>query len=78
MTLCRATRRKGIDRMSLLHTPLYDEHVALGGEMAAFCGYEVPAQYAGALEEHAAVRERAGLFDVSYMGRIRIVGPKET
>lgn len=61
--------------MSLLHTPLYDEHVALGGEMAAFCGYEVPAQYAGALEEHAAVRERAGLFDVSYMGRIRIVGP---
>lgn len=61
--------------MSLLHTPLYEEHVALFGKLAAFCGYELPAQYAGVLEEHRAVRERAGLFDISHMGRFSLTGP---
>lgn len=61
--------------MPLLHTPLYGEHVALSGKMVAFCGYELPVQYAGVLEEHRAVRERAGLFDVSHMGRFSVKGP---
>jgi aminomethyltransferase len=43
--------------------------------MIAFGGWEMPVQYAGILEEHRAVRERAGLFDISHMGEIEIVGP---
>ena len=54
----------------LLHTPLYDLHVALRGKMVAFAGYEMPVNYpAGVLREHLHTREKAGLFDVSHMGQ---------
>lgn len=55
-------------------TALYDSHVALGARMVDFNGWWLPVQYAGILEEHRSVRERAGLFDVSHMGEIRVVG----
>lgn len=56
-------------------TPLYDIHLAAGARMVPFAGWEMPIQYAGVVEEHRAVRARAGLFDVSHMGEIRIEGP---
>ena len=57
-------------------TPLYDSHLKLGGKMVPFAGYEMPVQYAGLgiMEEHKAVRERVGLFDVSHMGEFKISG----
>jgi aminomethyltransferase len=56
-------------------TPLHDEHVAAGGRMVEFAGFELPVQYTSLAEEHHAVRTRAGLFDVSHMGEIAIRGP---
>jgi len=56
-------------------TPLRDRHVAAGGKMVEFAGWEMPVQYAGVIEEHRAVRTAAGLFDVSHMGEFRIAGP---
>ena len=54
---------------SLLRTPLYDAHVASGGRMVPFAGYELPVQYRdGVLKEHLWTREHAGAFDVSHMG----------
>ncbi|HEY7123535.1 MAG TPA: glycine cleavage system aminomethyltransferase GcvT [Ktedonobacterales bacterium] len=60
---------------SLKRTPLFEQHRALGGKMVEFGGWEMPVQYSGILEEHRAVRTRAGLFDVSHMGEFRIEGP---
>ena len=60
--------------MSLKTTPLHDRHLALGAKMAAFGGYDMPIQYTGILDEHAAVRQHAGLFDVSHMGEFRLRG----
>ena len=60
---------------TLLHTPLYDEHVRLGARMVPFAGWEMPVQYTGVIEEHSAVRGRAGMFDVSHMGRYEVHGP---
>ncbi len=60
---------------SLLRTSLYDTHVALGARMVEFAGFSMPVQYASIVEEHTAVREAAGLFDVSHMGQIRLRGP---
>ncbi len=58
-----------------LKTPLYDEHVALGGKIVPFAGYLLPVQYpTGVIKEHMAVREKAGLFDVSHMGEITFRG----
>jgi aminomethyltransferase len=58
-----------------LKTPLYDEHVKLGGRMVEFAGYLLPVQYqTGVIAEHNAVRARAGLFDVSHMGELVITG----
>lgn len=57
------------------HTSLYDEHIAAGGRMVEFAGYELPVQYSSLVDEHTAVRTRAGLFDVSHMGEIFITGP---
>ncbi len=57
-------------------TPLYDSHVRLGARMVEFAGFDMPVQYSSILEEHAAVRERAGLFDVSHMGQIHLSGPE--
>jgi aminomethyltransferase len=56
-------------------TPLYEEHLAAGGRMVDFAGFELPVQYTSLGEEHHAVRQRAGLFDVSHMGEIAIRGP---
>jgi aminomethyltransferase len=61
---------------ALKKTPLYDIHVALGGKIVPFAGYEMPVQYpTGITAEHKSVRERAGLFDVSHMGEFIIRGP---
>ena len=60
---------------SLKRTPLYNLHREMGAKMVDFGGWEMPVQYAGILEEHKAVRERVGLFDVSHMGEIEIEGP---
>lgn len=57
------------------HTPLYDEHKALGAKLVDFAGYEMPVQYEGIKAEHEAVRERVGLFDVSHMGEAVFRGP---
>jgi len=59
----------------LKRTPLYDAHVAAGGKMVPFAGFEMPVSYAGGIEEHNAVRERVGLFDVSHMGEFIVSGP---
>lgn len=57
-------------------TPLYDTHVALGGRMVEFAGYELPVQYpAGPMAEHNAVRTAAGLFDIDHMGQFELRGP---
>ncbi len=61
--------------MTLRRTALYDEHVARGGRMVEFAGFELPVQYTSLVDEHTAVRTRAGLFDVSHMGEIFISGP---
>ncbi len=59
----------------LLRTPLNETHRRLGARMVEFAGFEMPVQYSSILEEHAAVRESAGLFDVSHMGQIELEGP---
>jgi aminomethyltransferase len=56
-------------------TPLHDRHVALGARLIEFGGWLMPVQYSGILEEHRAVRERAGLFDLSHMGELFVEGP---
>lgn len=60
---------------SLSRTPLYNLHVELGAKMVPFAGYAMPIQYrSGILAEHLHARSKAGLFDVSHMGQIRIEG----
>ncbi len=59
---------------TLRRTPLADLHEQLGGRMVPFAGWSMPVQYKGIVEEHRAVRERAGVFDVSHMGRLFVVG----
>src|SRR5579871_3447590 len=57
----------------LLRTPLYELHLARGGKMVPFAGYEMPVQFAaGVLKEHLHTRGSAGLFDVSHMGQIAL------
>jgi glycine cleavage system T protein (aminomethyltransferase) len=61
------------DNSSLKHTPLHALHVAGGGKMVAFAGYDMPVQYAaGVMKEHLHTRSHAGLFDVSHMGQIAL------
>lgn len=55
-------------------TPLNEAHKSLGARMVEFAGWELPVQYAGPIPEHMAVRESAGLFDVSHMGEIEVRG----
>jgi aminomethyltransferase len=61
---------------ALFRSPLHDRHVALGAKFAAFGGWEMPLEYAGGgvLREHASVREAAGVFDVSHLGKARVQG----
>src|SRR4030095_9338496 len=58
----------------LKRTPLYNSHVSLGARMVDFAGWEMPVQYTGPIPEHMAVRQAAGLFDVSHMGEIEVTG----
>ena len=61
---------------TLLNVPLNDLHLALGARMVPFAGYSMPVQYpAGLIAEHKHTRSAAGLFDVSHMGQLRLVGP---
>jgi aminomethyltransferase len=60
----------------LKRTPLYERHVALGGKMVPFAGWEMPVQYpTGIIAEHQAVRTGVGIFDVSHMGEFEVTGP---
>jgi aminomethyltransferase len=59
---------------SLKRTPLYEQHRQLGARLVEFGGWEMPVQYSGILDEHRAVRTRAGLFDVSHMGEFSVSG----
>ncbi|GAB3667036.1 glycine cleavage system aminomethyltransferase GcvT [Nocardioides korecus] len=62
--------------MSTARSPLHDRHVALGAKFSEFGGWEMPLEYpTGVLKEHAAVRERVGVFDVSHLGKLRVTGP---
>lgn len=60
----------------MMRTALYERHVGLGGKLVPFAGWEMPIQYTGILQEHKAVREGVGIFDVSHMGRILVEGPE--
>jgi aminomethyltransferase len=59
----------------LKRTPLHEAHLAIGARMVDFCGWDMPVQYSGHVTEHMAVRQAAGLFDVSHMGEIEVRGP---
>jgi len=61
---------------TLQTTPLHDEHIKLGARMMAFGGFDMPVQYSSIIEEHMAVRNAAGLFDVSHMGEVMVTGPQ--
>ena len=61
---------------ALHHTPLEARHTDLGARLIDFAGWLMPVQYAGILEEHRAVRQRAGLFDLSHMGELFVEGPE--
>ncbi|MFM7710173.1 MAG: glycine cleavage system aminomethyltransferase GcvT, partial [Ferruginibacter sp.] len=57
-------------------TPFTQQHTALSARMAAFAGFNMPISYTGINDEHQAVREHAGLFDVSHMGEFILKGPQ--
>ena len=57
-------------------TPLYDEHLRLGGKMVEFAGWQLPVMYSSITKEHLAVRRDVGLFDVSHMGEFFFRGPQ--
>lgn len=57
-------------------TCLHDKHVAMGAQMSPFAGYDMPIQYRGITEEHNAVRNACGMFDVSHMGEVNVKGPQ--
>lgn len=61
--------------MTVLNTPFYEKHIALGAKMAPFAGYNMPISYSGINDEHATVRKNAGVFDVSHMGEFILKGP---
>ena len=63
---------------ALRRTPLYDAHRAAGAKLVPFAGFEMPVSYRGVREEHLAVREKAGVFDVSHMGEVETEGPGAT
>jgi len=59
----------------LNQTPLYEEHKKLGAKMIGFGGWNMPVFYSSILDEHQAVRQRVGIFDISHMGQIEVSGP---
>jgi aminomethyltransferase len=60
---------------TLRRTPLHGRHAAAGAKLVPFAGWEMPVQYTGIREEHTAVREHVGIFDVSHMGQVETSGP---
>ena len=60
---------------ALRRTPLYERQLSLGARFVPFAGWEMPIQFAGVTQEHQAVRNAAGLFDVSHMGELWVEGP---
>ncbi len=62
--------------MSAKKTPLYDKHIEAGGNVVDYAGWYLPVDYSGLIPEHEAVRNNAGLFDVSHMGEITVKGPE--
>ncbi len=60
----------------LKRTPLFEMHLKHGARMVPFGGWEMPVQYTGVIDEHKAVRNQAGLFDVSHMGEFEVKGPQ--
>jgi glycine cleavage system T protein (aminomethyltransferase) len=60
--------------MGTKKTPLYEEHIKLGGDVVDYAGWYLPIKYEGLVQEHNAVRNKVGLFDVSHMGEITIKG----
>lgn len=61
---------------AILETPLHEDHVKLGAKMVEFAGWDMPVQYAGVIAESKAVRDKAGMFDVSHMGRTWLRGER--
>jgi aminomethyltransferase len=61
--------------MTLKRTPLYSAHQKLGGKLIEFGGWEMPVQYTSITDEHLAVRQAAGIFDISHMGEVFVGGP---
>jgi aminomethyltransferase len=59
---------------ALRRTPLHDRHIQMGARMVEFGGWEMPVQYSGIVDEHNAVRNAAGLFDISHMGEVEVKG----
>jgi aminomethyltransferase len=57
-----------------VRTPLHDQHQVLGAKFAEFSGWEMPLQFSGVVDEHTAVRERVGVFDVSHLGKLTVTG----
>ncbi|HEX7464529.1 MAG TPA: hypothetical protein VF382_06515, partial [Actinomycetota bacterium] len=64
-----------MDGSELRRTPLEGEHRALGAKLGPFAGWLMPIEYEGTLSEHRAVRERVGLFDLTHLGKVDVVGP---
>ncbi len=64
-----------MEAATLKRTPLYEAHAEAGAKLVPFAGWEMPVQYEGIREEHLAVRESCGVFDVSHMGEIETEGP---
>ena len=60
--------------VELKRTPLESEHRSLGAKLGPFAGWMMPIEYAGALSEHRAVRERAGIFDLTHLGKVDVTG----
>ena len=61
---------------AVLKTALHQNHIDAGAKMVPFAGFDMPVSYAGLIQEHNAVRESCGMFDVSHMGEFRIKGPE--
>ena len=75
MTADSAPTGTQTDGSELLRTALAERHRSLGGRLIDFAGWEMPVQYSSILDEHRAVRERVGLFDLSHMGEVWVSGP---
>ena len=70
-----ASKLRALRRRNLRQTPLHHRHAAAGARLVPFAGWEMPVQYEGVRQEHMAVRDAAGVFDVSHMGEVETRGP---